>query len=164
MSVQVQIKISGDAEDYLKKMSDKGTVLPALARTIDQQNLLTVSLIQRDYLSFPSGGPATPLGLRFQSGRYRNSLRATRANFIGGDVVSGIGTNAVSAGGVSYPAIHEFGAEIPSRPTRSKNKSYAKKHPFTKAYEFPARAPIQRGIDDRSDDYADALGKTIFAL
>jgi hypothetical protein len=160
----VLITVGGDAPEYLKKISDPARVLKALARTMDQQNQLTVALIKRDYLSFPRSGPTVPDGLRKVSGRYEQSLRASRARFGEGFLESSIGSNVVSKDGESYPASHEFGCFVPSRPTRAKNKYYARKHPATKAFTLPARSPIQRGIKDRLDQYSQAFGETILKM
>ena len=164
MNDPIQVNVGGDAVEYLKKISDPSQVLTALARTMDQQNLLTVAGIKRDYLSYPRTGPAQPDGLRIVSGRYRQSLRASRARFGDGFIESSICSNVLSKDGVSYPAVHEFGCTVPSRPTRSQNKAYARKHPNTKAFTLPARRPIQRGIEDRVDQYSAAFGETILKM
>ena len=158
MSEPFQITISGDAQAALKKLADPSQVLGALAHTMDQQNLFTVGLIQREHLSYPRTGPSVPDGLRLQSNRLRGSIRASKARFASGGIESSIGSN------VSYAVVHEFGADVPSRPTRSRNKYYAKKHPTTKAYSMPERRPVRRGIEERADEYTTAFEKTIFKL
>ena len=159
-NASIQITISGDALEFLKQ-SDPSALMPRLERAMDRVNQETVGYIQEAFLSFPSDGPTQAEGLRRQSGRFRDSLRANKTTFTGTSMVSSIGTNVVSKGGVSYPAVHEFGCFVPSRPTRSQNKSYAKKHPVTKAYSLPARAPIQTGIKESLDLYTAAFEKTI---
>ena len=160
-SVAIQIDISGDALAVLPRLKDKPGLVLAMARAMDQQNNLTVSHIQLAYLSFPRSDPSTMEGLRRQSGRYRDSLRASKALPLADGITSSIGTNVVSRDGVSYPAVHEFGAVIPSRPTRSKNKYWAKKHPTTKGFTLLARRPIQRGIEDRLPDYSKAISDAL---
>ena len=154
MSEPIQITVSGDAQEFLKKLSDPSRVLTSLARTMDRQNLLTVSHIQQAYMS----GPTSPVSLSVRTNRLRGSVRPTKTLLDSQGLESSIGSN------VSYAAIHEFGMEIPSRPTRAKNKYYARKHPTTKAYVMPERAPVRHGIADRLDQYSAAFERTIFEL
>lgn len=154
----IQIEVKGTAAAFLKTLTDPSQVLRALARTTDQQNLLTASHIQKEYLSFSKSSPATMDGLRVQTNRLRNSIRPSQCRFMADGLESSIGSN------VEYAAIHEFGADIPSRPTRSRNKYYAKKHPTTKAYSLPERRPVRRGISDRLSEYTSAFGNTILKL
>ena len=93
MSEPFQITISGDAQAALKKLADPSQVLGALAHTMDQQNLFTVGLIQREHLSYPRTGPSVPDGLRLQSNRLRGSIRASKARFASGGIESSIGSN-----------------------------------------------------------------------
>lgn len=186
MSPQISITISGEAEARLAKLDPK-ELLPRLLKVIDRENALTVSHIQSQYLSFPKAGPSTKEGLRYQSGRYRDSLRASEARISGEGITSAIGTN-VNNKGFSYPRLHEFGGTvtIPERigavrlktdargelilrggrlatfakrsAKRAKAVAFvAKSH--TKTY--PARAPIQRGINDRLPEYKEALSQEI---
>jgi len=158
MSEPIQITVSGDAQAALKRLADPSQVLGALARTMDRENQYTVALIQRANLSYPRTGPSVPDGLRVQTNRLRSSIRASKARFAGAGLESSIGSN------VSYAAVHEFGADVPSRPTRSRNKYYAKKHPTTKAYSLPERRPVRRGIAERADAYTLAFSAAIFKL
>ena len=154
----IQITISGNALEKVSRLADKSVVLPALARALDYQNQLTVAHIQRAYMSFPKAGPAQPTGTRVQTNRLRSSLRASRCIQTGNGLESAIGSN------VDYAATIEYGADIPSRPTRSRNKYYAKKHPVTKAFSLPERRPVRQGIDDRISNYTSAFEKSIMAL
>jgi hypothetical protein len=158
MSDPINITISGDALDYVRKISNPAVVLPALARAMDYQNQLTIAHLQRDYLSYPKGGPSVPDGLRVQSNRLRSSARATKTIFSDAALESSIGSN------VFYAIIHEEGADHPSRATKSQNKSYAKKHPTTKAWSTPARGLFRRSITDRLGDYNQAFSATILNL
>ena len=133
----IQIEVKGPAADYLKKISDPSQVLRALARTMDQQNQLTIRYTVQNRLNGVGPYPVAEHRLGFRSGVLKASLRSSKPRFEDGGLVSSIGTN------VSYAAIHEFGADIPSRPTRSRNKAYAKKHPTTKAYSIPERRPVR---------------------
>ena len=154
MNEPIQIEVSGNAVAYLKNISDPSQVLRALAKTMDRENQFTVSHIQRDYMS----GPTTPTSLSVRTSRLRGSVRRRQARFANDGLESSIGSN------VSYAAVHEFGCEVPSRPTRSRNKYYAKKHPVTKAYTMPERRPIRHGIEDRLDQYSQAFGETILKM
>ena len=145
----ITIKLSPKSQEIVNRMQTlPQEILRGIADGMFKASTTAVSVIQKDYLSYPSDEPATPLGLRHITGRYKSSLRAGESEIVGQKVISSIGSNVLSKGGVSYPAVHEFGADVPSRPTRSKNKYYAKKHPTTKAYSIGARAPIQHGVQD----------------
>jgi hypothetical protein len=100
--------------------------------------------------------------LRHITGDFAKSLYSPAPAISGQTIESGIGS-PVKSHGVSYPAVHEFGADFPSRPTRSKNKSYAKRHPNTKAWSLPARAPIQQGIRDRRQNYTRTISAALIA-
>ena len=144
-----------------------------VATAMDRQNLETVGHIQKTYLSFPSAGPSVPNGLRVQSSRYRNSLRAEKSVVSGTAVKSTIGTNIVSKGGVSYPAVHEFGATIPEhtiKPVNAKALRFKIKGRviFSKSAKIPeitlpARRPIQQGIQDRLPSYTLSFTRAILA-
>lgn len=170
----IEIKLTDKAQALLNRSQSWPVVLPqAIARGMDEANILIVSTIQRQFLSFPKQGPPTLEGLRNQSGDYKRSLRASKAVIIGGIVTSSIGTN-VTHKGFSYPRLHEFGGTVKRKPRngivrlktdrkglliRQKDGTLAvfakrtnkqvKEVAFQgKAYEatYPARAPIQRGI------------------
>jgi hypothetical protein len=154
-------------------------VLAAIAAAAKKQNELTVDHIRQKYLFFPRSEPTTPIGLRFVTGRLQQSLWASDPVVTAGRVESAIGNN-VKSHGVNYAEVHEFGAEVPAhdlkaKPGRSKtNPKHAHVLAFKigdrviyrhqvhiPAYSLPARAPIQRGIADRLDDYGAALSDAI---
>jgi hypothetical protein len=164
MSVQIKIVLSPEAQKIVADLQTlPSRALEAIAAAMFRENQLTVATIKSDYLSFPRGGPTTPLGLRKMSTPgYESTLNSPKPEIAGQTIISGIGTPMKSRG-VSYPAVHEFGADIPSRPTRSKNKYYAKKHPTTKAYSLGARAPIQHGIADRMPNYTGTISAAIIS-
>lgn len=173
MMPAIQIGLTAQAQALLNRFETMPQrVLVGIARGLDDANLKTVSVIQRNYLSFPKGGPATPAGLRRQSGRYRDSLRASKATIQGNAVVSAIGTNAVSKSGVSYPAVHEFGftgtvmvgghvrkrfqqKEFLTKSGRATRRNIrvgdSVVRPHQRRMNLPARAPIQRGIQQNLD-------------
>ncbi|MDR3459552.1 MAG: hypothetical protein P4N60_19150 [Verrucomicrobiae bacterium] len=163
MSVVTTIKLSPEAQKLaasLKTMPARA--LEVIAAAMYKENTATVTHIQKKYLSYPAAGPTTKLGLRHISGDYAKSLWTPKPVINGQTVQSNIGS-PVKSHGVSYPAVHEFGADFPSRPTKSKNKSYAKRHPKTKAWSLPARAPIQKGITDRLPDYGRTISAALIA-
>ena len=141
------------------------SMLGAMAKALDQQNQLTISHIIEDYASFSKEGPAQEIGLRVQSGRYRASIRASKAVVNGQAVSSGIGDNLV------YAAIHEFGGVIPAHDVVPKSAGalrfmigdrvvFANKVHIPDI-TMPARAPIQHGIEDRLGDYGEALSDAV---
>ncbi len=164
MNAQVHIQLTPEAQKIaadFQTLPDRALV--AIQKAMFKENQLTVAHIQRDYLSFPRGGATTPLGLRKMSTPgYQSTLWSPEPVISGNTIVSNIGSPMKSKG-VSYPAVHEFGADFPSRPTRSQNKSYAKKHPTTKAWSLPARAPVQKGIADRKDNYKLTISAALIA-
>lgn len=163
-----QILIRGDLLRRLPEIKDGVSLVQKLAKAMDAQNIFTVSHIQQDYLTFPGTEPTTMDGLRYITGSYQRSLRAAETTFTDSALVSGIGSNVVSKDGISYPAVHEFGADIPAHDIRAKNARALRfvdesgKVIFRKVVHFPgaqikARKPIQRGIQDRANDYTKAF-------
>jgi hypothetical protein len=152
------VTLSPQALAILRRLRTLPAVgLQAAARAMEQQNTLTVSHIQRDYLSFPSDGPVVAQGLRVQTGSLRRSVRASRALIAGQMVTSSIGGN-VTRRGVNYLAVHEYGAHHPARPPRAGAK---RSRPRVGAWDAPARGMIQRGIADRLPEYGRALSGAI---
>lgn len=124
----LKIEFTPQAEAVLAKLKQiPQRALRGIVRGMDQANLRTVDIIRRDFLNFPKQGPTSPIGLRIQSRRYRDSLRASKSVIVGDTVQSSIGTNVVSKGGVSYPRVHEFGfkgtVQVPAH-TRKPGRSF----------------------------------------
>lgn len=142
-----------------------GTALERIARQFDYQNALTVSHIQKEYLSFPKDEPATELGLRVQTNRLRSSVWASQAQVEGQTVDSAIGSN------VEYAAIHEFGGTIPAHTVTAKpggklrfqigERVLFRQSVNIPAVTMPARAPFQRGINDRLTAYVRAISEAV---
>jgi hypothetical protein len=171
MATTIQIELSEEAKATLRavqRLPDRAVA--GIAKAMNRENFLTVSHIQLQYLSFGRGEAASPIGLRVQSNRYRQSLRASMARVNGQRVVSDIGSNAKSKG-VSYPAVHEFGATIPAHKiTAKRGKALAfmigdrlvlRKSVQHPGMTLPARAPIQRGIKDRLSAYQTAISAEV---
>ena len=166
MSTEIGFELSPKAQKLIGSLRTAPMEAPrAIAAAMDKQNVLTVSHIQRAYLSFPKGGPAVVSG-------------AT--------VASAIGDN------VKYAAIHEFGGTIhhPARAGKVRLKTDARGnlvgqrknarlavfaragHKRAKevayraeAYDvvMPARGMFQRGITDRSEAYSRSVSAAIVA-
>ena len=164
MSTTIEIKVSGDAQEYLGKVSNRGAVLPAVARTLDDQNQLTVGHIFRRYVSFPSDSPVSQTTLRTKTGGLRRSIRQSYPKITGDGIVSAIGSN------VEYAAILEEGGTTAPHvilPKRKKalafgGRVYGKvNHPGSR---ITGRHFVRRGIEDRLNDYSSAIASTIIKL
>lgn len=190
MSTTIKIHLTEEAKKIVanfKTLPDRA--LTAIAAAMNQENQLTVSHIQRKNLSFPGAGPTTPLGLRYRSGRYRDSLNSPAPVIEGQKIVSGIGSN-VNVNGFSYPKLHEFGGRVKVKGREHKVRlrtdargalvrqlknsnlaRFAKKDGkrFTERTSrsqdhtafYPARAPIQKGIQDNFTNYKKAISAAI---
>jgi phage gpG-like protein len=99
----VTIELPKEALERVQQALEPKVVLEAMRRVMDLENLLTVSHIQKEKMSFPKDGPSVPHGLRVVSNRLRSSVRASEAQIVGNMVVSSIGSN------VKYARVHEFG-------------------------------------------------------
>ena len=187
MSTEIGFELSPKAQKLIGSLRTAPMEAPrAIAAAMDKQNVLTVSHIQRAYLSFPKGGPAVAIGLRVQSNRLRGAAWASPAVVSGATVASAIGDN------VKYAAIHEFGGTIhhPARAGKVRLKTDARGnlvgqrknarlavfaragHKRAKevayraeAYDvvMPARRMFQRGITDRSEAYSRSVSAAIVA-
>ena len=182
-SYQFRVTISGPAQAALKNL-DPAVVLPRLERTMDDQNLLTASHIQRRYMSYNKAGPTVADGLRHRTGRLSHSVMPTKCRNTPNGLVSAIGSNVV------YAAIHEFGGIIyhPARAGKVRLRTdangqllrqggsghlaifaaghhkRAKEVAYQgKAYEqvMPERRPVRHGIEDRAAEYSAAFSETI---
>jgi hypothetical protein len=169
----IKVELTPEAQAILKNLKAlPTTALEAMAEATDTENEQTVAHIKLDYLSFPKHEPAVAIGLRVRTNRYRQSLDRNKARIDGQTIYSAIGSN-VKNNGVSYPAIHEFGATIPPHKiTAAPGKKLKFKiggrvmyrasvnHPGS---TLPARRPIQRGITDRLTDYQNALSAAVLS-
>jgi phage gpG-like protein len=181
----ISIEITPEAQATLRAVQRlPQTTLEGIAKAMQYENDLTISYIQKEYMSFPKDGETVFPGLRAISGRLRGSLHAAKPEMAGESVTSGIGSNVV------YAPVHEFGARITrkarkgsvrlrldSRGNILKNFMTGKGAQFAKAqhkrvkevafeskettFTIPARAPIQRGIEDRLSNYQESISKAI---
>ena len=180
MPFQIKIELTPEAQAVLRQVQTlPERTLAAIAHAKDEQNNLTVRYTAEKYMSFPKDQPTTMIGLRAISSRLRGSLRASKAVTGEQSVESGIGSN------MKYAAIQELGGRI-HRSARSGSvrlrtdargtllngraqfakaeHKRAKEVAYTAAahdIEIPARRPIQKGIEDRAEDYASALSAAI---
>lgn len=108
MSIEtIKIEIKSNGEDIAAMMDRAPASLgKAVAAGMDDGNKYAMATIQRDHLRQKGG--LTSVGV--VSDRLYKSVVATPPTVISGlNVRSGIGSNAVSKSGVSYPRVHEFG-------------------------------------------------------
>ena len=77
MSV-LRIEHKGTAKELMRRIEDMPGAMRAAATAIETENDLTVSHIQRLYLSFPKTGPTQSIGCRYITGGLRRSIRASR--------------------------------------------------------------------------------------
>jgi phage gpG-like protein len=162
MAGSITIKLT--PPDMLERLRNAPALVPqAIAKATDQQNNLTVGSIIKNRMTGRGPFPPSEGKLGVRTGRLRASLRATPAVVTGQTVSSSIGSN------VKYMGIHEFGGETRPHLIKARNgKSlrfalggrliFAKsvKHPGSK---IPARSPVFRGIEDRTDAYGAALSE-----
>lgn len=158
-----RVSVTSNAEQLAGRM----TTMPAriaggLRSEMDKQNRLTIQHIARTRMSFPRESKPGMAGLRVITGNLRRGLVAgfipayTYANSM---VIGGMGNR------VKYARIHEFGGKIgPRGLIRPKKASalrfvvggrvvFAKYVNQTRPIDIPARAPMQKGIAERTDNY-----------
>lgn len=184
----ITIQFTPQAKAVLAKMQAfPERVMVAIAAGVQKANELTVGHIYKTYLSFPKDKPSTLEGLRAQSNLLRQTLNATAPVISGETVTSSIGTTA------AYARLHEFGGTF-SRTQKAgivrlrtdrggnllrqgKNGKLAvfAKNTHKRAKEvahggstytvtYPARRPIQRGIEDNVDLYRKLVSQQILAI
>lgn len=162
MSVQIQIQLTPEAQQVVANLQTLPVrVLNYIAAAMQQTNQLALRNVK---LRLVGVGPFPPAEHRLgrRSGSLYAGVRASEPVISGNTVETSIGTNTVNKG-VNYAAVHEFGGVVPSRATRSKNKNFAKRHPQTKGYTLPARAPFQTGIAETMPDYNRNISAAIIA-
>ena len=159
MSVQVKIELTEEAKSTMAAVQQlPSALLLGIARAMDKENGLTVAHIMQDYLSFPPQGPPSPIGLRVQTNRLRGSVRASKSVIVGQMVESAIASN------VKYAAVHEFGFQGTEQVrafTRHGKSGEIAVRAHTRRVNIGARAPFQRGIADRADNYASSISRQI---
>jgi hypothetical protein len=178
-------QLSEEAKKVLADLQIPDWVLPTMAHSMDLQNQLTLSEIQKDHLSGRGPFPAEEHRLGVRSQRLRAAAWAAKAEVSGGQVNSSIGDN------VEYAAIHEFGGRIVRKPfsgqVRLRTNAagellrqighgghlaiFAKaEHKRVKTVDFqsqgfeiqmPERAPFRTGIGERMGDYGEAVSSDL---
>ena len=159
-----------------------------LVRALDLQNELTVGQIVAERATGKGPFPVEEGRLGVRTGRYRRSVRPSKAVVTGTAIESAIGSN------VKYAGVHEFGfsgtvqvrehrkrhamvdlIQVGDRVLprwqavgeRGRQKKIASGIVRVRAHSvqmnIPARAPIRRGIADRLPHYRDALSTAIVA-
>jgi hypothetical protein len=166
MPTEYSITLSAEAQGVLRTLKTApDAMMVKIAAAMDLENLLTVGHVQEKYLSFPSDGPTSPIGLRHKLGQLKRTADSSAAVIRGQTVSSGIGASVV------YAAAHEFGADIPAHTIKAKNAQALK---FTlggrtiyrrsvniPAFSLPARRPFARAVGDRLNDYAEAMSAAV---
>ena len=164
-----KISIQADRMKKLRTLTSSAAGVAELQRVMNEQDQYTVGHIMERYLSFPRSGPTTLDGLRAITNRLRGNLRAVPASIIPGGVTGGVSNN------VEYARYQELGATIPPHDIVARNKKalrffgkngaavFCKKVHFPGAV-LPARAPMQRGIQDRLGEYAKGFSDAIVRL
>lgn len=160
------ITISDNAREIVSHL-DKlpARMLRRIARALDAANQLVLVHIQRERMSGKGPFPVEQHRLGVRDNRLRGSLRGVPAFVIGQSVVSAIGSN------VKYAGAHEFGVTTKPHVIRAAPGSALKftfggktilrksvKHPGSK---IPPRAPIQTGIQDKAELYAQMISQAI---
>jgi hypothetical protein len=173
------VQLTTSAENILRKIRDPRRLLVAVEAELDVLNQLTVDHIKTTRLTGQGPFPAEQGKLGARTGRYRNSLRRSRAEVRPSGIFSSIGTNLRP-----YPFIHEFGAEFMRkggqvalrtnadgsllRTARNGARFAGRKHKRVRIVPFgehkvkvPARAPLQHGIADKLPQYGPRLSTAI---
>ena len=157
-----------------------------LTAALDKQTQLAIGHITRRYMR--RRGPET---LGVVTSRLRNSLWATPARMEGNEVVASIGTNVSYAavhefgfsGTVNVRAhtrragrvkgkklvkeVSEFNGKATGRTRKASRKGGSKTvnvRAHTRKVNIPARAPIRKGLEDRSGAIASALQSALTKL
>lgn len=185
MSDPISINLTDEARAVLAAVKTlPARTLREIAKAIDFENQLSVAHIAAEHLTGQGPFPVEQHRLGVRTNRLRSSLRASEATIEGQSVESGIGSNVI------YAAVHEFGVRFiragrtgttrlrtdakgnllrqaghPHLAVFAKSShSRAKEVAFTSqshAVEIPARAPITTGIEERTEDYTQAVSKAV---
>ena len=156
------IQVSGDALELIPKLKDDEGLSAALRKAMKGENGLTVSHIQRQYLSLPKDGPTSLNGLRIISNRLRPSLNASEPQ---GDIRSGI-QSSIGSNVVYARILEEGGVTRPHKIVARNARALSFKGLFRRSVNHPGskiegRHYVRRGISDRLDDYGAVFTRTI---
>lgn len=165
MAEDKSIALEEEAQAIIRDLGATDWILQACARAMKVENRFTVAHIKSEYLSFPKDGPPVEIGLRAQSTRLRNSVWASEPVIEDQRVESGIGSN------VEYAEIHETGGKTKPHVITAKGGGMLQFHIGERVIyrksvnhpgsDMPARMPFQRGINDRLNDYAEAISGAV---
>lgn len=155
--MKLRIRIQPASQRVIDDVGTLGRrILEAIARGFNRANEQTVRHIQNKRLSGKGPFPVPQHRLGVVTGRLRASLRLERARVAGNNVVGGAITTDVP-----YAAVHEFGysssvsvggytRRIAGRLSRVGAHTRLRAG-ASRRVNFPARAPIGTGIDERQD-------------
>lgn len=185
MSSILKIELSPQAQRLVGALPALPQKLAArIAQVMDQENLVTVSHIQRAHLTGVGPFPVEEHKLGMRTSRLRTSANASEATVSGDLIISAIGSN------VKYAAVHEFGGRIhhPAREVKVRLRTDARGNLVrqlknsnlamfagahhkrvkevtsqAKAYDvdMPERSPFRTGIKERSASYGKAFSAAI---
>lgn len=175
----IRITINETASALLRRASAE--MLPAVMRdlraTFDRENELTVAHIKQNRATGIGPFPVAEHRLGVKTGRYRRSIRRSKAVVTGNILVASIGSN------LEYAGAHEFGFSgtvfvrgharaqasrnvgksgkvgVGSRYAVVKGQAFVKGH--ARAMNITARAPITTGIEDRAAALSNAASKSV---
>lgn len=171
----MEIKFQSNAEQVAVKIRTfTDAMLPAIAKAMDNENLLTLGVIQRDYLNFPAKGPTQEHGLRHVSGKLFSSPISSPAEVIGNAIESTIGSAVVYAraqeeGFSGTQQVAGFARRNPRGNVyapRKDGKGTTKRviasgvsqvRPFSRTMRLPARAPFGTALKSRTQNYLESI-------
>lgn len=186
--VKIKIELTDQAKIVLAKLPAlPSQMLMAIARTMDEENQLTIANIQANHLTGQGPFPPDQHRLGVRTNRLRSSVSSSAPVINGNQVDSSIGSNVV------YAAIHEFGGRINKQARQAKVRLRldargalvrqaghahlavfaGKQHKRAKemdvtigahAIEMPERAPFRTGIQERSKNYARSISRAIVGV
>jgi len=185
MATETKIELSAEAKQIiedLKTMPEWATA--AISKGMEKANQFTMAHIMQVHLTGNGPFPVSEHKLGVRSSRLRGGLFASRPVVVGERVQSAIGDS------VKYAVIHEFGGRI-KHPPRSgsvrlrtdasgallRHGKNGKLATFAKAshkrakevkfnaagyeVEMPERAPVRTGIQEKFQEYGEAIGLEI---
>jgi hypothetical protein len=175
MSEQYQISIGEEARALIERFKTPRGAYEAAALVMDEENQITVSNIQRLYLSFPKSGPTQAIGCRVQSNRLRASIRASTPRVVASG--SGFAIDSSIGSNVKYAGVQECGyaGEVTVAPhvrkrtenavvfgqRRKVRKADSEVRGHKRKLNIEGRGFIQRGVFDRVPDYGKAMSAAI---
>ena len=178
MNVALQIVLSPNASDLVRRFGASPALGQAISLTLDKVNEDTLNLIRQrlNVAGNSKRGKAESASRDYPyphkvTSRLQNSMGKTLSIIDGTgrgmSVRSTIGSGASSGKeAVRYAAIQEYGGvvNVPSRERKSENPKYLRAHPGpTKAYSYTVRARsyLRSSVFERKQVYSRLLSRTV---